>query len=417
MRRILVGITFLGIGLGASPARAGLYNSRRVLGPNLPPDRIRFALGELRGLAQPPKPNTKNPLRDDYLRQVASLEERRRAGLLSPVERADLGDCYVRLGRLTDAERVLTEGGVQHFLIEANLATTYFERKEYELALRHQRRTLAMWPALWAEWPRQPLQWYRRAETYFLKLIQSRLEEERLAARGGAFRNAPRPLDPLFPGVRFVGPSGKYEAGALAPEMADRLPTDALLSVLQLAQWLPGDDRLLWQVAEVLNVNGQVEVAHDILSPMVWSGFNFQDVREHFAVLHRSHQAMKELRKEPVHYALLNWTTPPAPLAAGPASVACVAYTNAAVAQRVIVPELARRRQMAGMAPEPEERPPQAALPFDWRHVTVGFASGFLVAALLGLQWQEWRRRRQAVPVPAAEPEPAASGSARPEER
>jgi hypothetical protein len=51
----------------------------------------------------------------------------------------------------------------------------------------------------------------------------------------------------------------------------------------------------------------------------------------------------------------------------------------------------------------------------NWRHMTVAFVSGALVAALVGLQWVEWRRRRQAAtapeaPAPTAEPPPAGSG-------
>jgi predicted negative regulator of RcsB-dependent stress response len=47
--------------------------------------------------------------------------------------------------------------------------------------------------------------------------------------------------------------------------------------------------------------------------------------------------------------------------------------------------------------------PPAAKAPPDpgnwlpnWRHVTISFVAGALVATLINLQWREWQRRQQA---------------------
>src|SRR5262249_33176835 len=75
-------------------------------------------------------------------------------------------------------------------------------------------------------------------------------------------------LDDLF-GVAFVGPSGKYEAGTLAAAERKKLPAAAVALAQQLALWLPGDPRLLWQLAELANAHGDVGVAAAILDGCV----------------------------------------------------------------------------------------------------------------------------------------------------
>jgi hypothetical protein len=48
-------------------------------------------------------------------------------------------------------------------------------------------------------------------------------------------------------------------------------------------------------------------------------------------------------------------------------------------------------------AEPPKARPPDPGgwLP-NWRHVSISFVAGALVATLVGLQWREWQRRQQA---------------------
>ena len=59
----------------------------------------------------------------------------------------------------------------------------------------------------------------------------------------------------------WVGPSGAYEAGALAADQWPRLPAEAMNLVTQLVLWLPHDNRLYWLLAELVNVNGDFSTA------------------------------------------------------------------------------------------------------------------------------------------------------------
>ena len=88
----------------------------------------------------------------------------------------------------------------------------WFERGQLAEALAHyQQQALKEWPSIWPGWSTAQLSLSRRADLYFLKLIESRRKESRAGtSRGGAFSRTATPLDPLFPDVRFVGPSGKY---------------------------------------------------------------------------------------------------------------------------------------------------------------------------------------------------------------
>src|SRR5262249_40876170 len=68
--------------------------------------------------------------------------------------------------------------------------------------------------------------------------------------------------DALFPKVRFVGPSGRYEAGVLVAESLHELPRDGLPIVLCLLTWNPTDPRLFWLYGELLNAEGQIHDAY-----------------------------------------------------------------------------------------------------------------------------------------------------------
>ena len=91
--------------------------------------------------------------------------------------------------------------------------------------------------------------------------MQLRLKEGRLAKTFTA-------VDDLF-GVKYVGESGKAEAGALAAAERKKLPDDAVAVVEQLALWLPADGRLLWQLGELANALGDVRTAAAILDGCV----------------------------------------------------------------------------------------------------------------------------------------------------
>jgi tetratricopeptide (TPR) repeat protein len=403
MRACLIALTVL---IWPSLARAGLYiENRAEPGLAIPADKARATILGLRAAAVEPQgalhPESPRAL---YEGQVRELEQKRQSGAFSPVERANLGGCLIRLGRAREAIQVLQEGrATDHFLVLAHLATAYFVQGELSLAIRHQERLLQSWPAVWPGWNRQWLAWCRECERAFLRLMHSRAAEAlRKPSEAG--------LDPLFPGVRYVGADGKYKAGEIARRYSDLLPSRAIDVTLQLCLWLPADLRLIWQLGELFNAGGHVELAEKILSDLLWGGANFKDLHEHRNVLSRALPVMKSLREGDLWIDLfcVSQALPLpnlAPGAAGPAGRAATAW--AAMVGRA---ELKRQWQQRGQpnldafkiqAPEPP--PAEAApMPFNWRHLAVSFAFGAVATMLIGLQWREWQRRRaRRLPEPA----------------
>jgi hypothetical protein len=325
MRGIGVGVLVLLAWLGAgASARAGVYFTPEGPSYLLPVEKLKLWVGELRGIAVPlEKQDPSGPvrasdlrkaaaqalrgsLRARYLGEAARLKEKQEAGGLSTVDRVDLGACYLRMGRPNEAIEVLEAGDRTHFLILANLASAYHAINEFDRAISYQKQALDAWPPVWAGWNGAEWQFYRRVERYYLELLRGRLREH--------LRNAGRPvrtLDALFvrgtEPVRFIGPSGRYEAGALKQDMADALPPDAYSIVLQLVLWLPGDDRLYYLLGELLNSVGQVEMAYEVLDELCSNARGagkLEEIIQHRRVLAGAYRAMKELR-DPVKRTIL----------------------------------------------------------------------------------------------------------------
>jgi hypothetical protein len=400
MRAILIGFALLGL---ATPVSAGFYNTIETQ-PNIPWEKVRSVVSQLRAVAVPPKGRPDpSSLREGYLGQAAFLEQARKDGMLITLDRANLGACYLRLGRPRDAIRVLSEGDKGHFLIQVNLAAAYELNGDLELALRHQQMALDLWPAVFAPW-KQPFgaSWFRECERYNMHLLQSRIAESRQGRLPGLVD-----IDPLFPRLRFVGPgpNGDYEPGGLAQSVRDQLPPNAMEIVLQLVLWKPQDARLWWLLAELLNANGYVTEAFDIMAELVENGNRFRGLHEHRKILEPAAKVDRQLRLPHNKNLLLSYFTALPPGVLAPPGVGTFAFRAGAVAPFLLghmeeSPPVGPMGPAGGTAVPPP--PPQIA--FNWRHVTVGFAFGFLVAALLGFQWQEWRRRRMAQGSDAAGP-------------
>src|SRR5262249_43632143 len=120
---------------------------------------------------------------------------------------------------------------------------------------------------------KEQLDWYQRVESeYYLPVLFHRKEsarQKRLAVQDS--------LDPLFPppkhgevrqaegnAVQYIAEGGKYEAGMIAAAGKTKLPPDAIAIVQQLILWDPSDNRLLWQLAELYNAEGNVSAAKDL---------------------------------------------------------------------------------------------------------------------------------------------------------
>jgi hypothetical protein len=88
-------------------------------------------------------------------------------------------------------------------------------------------------------------------------------------------------VDALFP-VRFIGPSGAYEAGTIADAERAKLPADAVTVVQQLLLWFPEDSRLLWLLGELYNAQGDLSSAGAVFEECVWSRkYDSPTLREH----------------------------------------------------------------------------------------------------------------------------------------
>lgn len=283
--------------LGAGPLHAGLYNraepEEAPAGPvwtsagidPMPFDRFRRdVLSELRGLANLNPPSAR---RRQYVRRCEDLQARARSARLGVQEQADLGAYLMRLRQYDDAIRILSVPAAEERpsgAVLANLGTAYQQAGQLDRAafflqrLRRRGRWEGLTPA--------QLAWYRRAEEYHLKLVLLRSSEPPPAPG----QRPPEHVDNLFgpadAPVRFVGESGHYEAGRIAPAERAKLPPDAVAIVEQLLVWLPDDTRLYWLLGELFNAQGDVAAAVAILEECVWArGWTAEELKEHRRLL------------------------------------------------------------------------------------------------------------------------------------
>ena len=236
--------------LAARPALAGVYYSGDRQHP--PPAAWRGYLPDLRllrlcGLATD---TGRNPLRDRYADDALALEAAAKTKPLTADRATDLAALYIRLGTPQKAIallRLVLRDHPDHFRAAANLGTAWQEAGDLEQASAALEEAVRLAPAE-----------HREAERLHLRLVKLRLKEGKPA-------DAP---DDLF-GVRYVGESGKPEAGTIAPAARKKLPDNAVALVQQLAVWLPSDARLLWQLSELANAHGDVRTAANILDGCV----------------------------------------------------------------------------------------------------------------------------------------------------
>ena len=180
------------------------------------------------------------------------------------------------MNRPNDALRVLCEADQSHFLVKANLAATYQALGELGRPWRMRAR-LAAWPSIQPGWNSVELGWYRRVEGFYLKLLQFRLAERDANERQYNQPNRPwETMDLLFEKPRAAG--GDYEAQELPWKLWGDLPPDAYAIVSQLLVWFPNDDRLYWQLGEIMNSLGLVPEAVKVFDDL--SNKNLNGVRE-----------------------------------------------------------------------------------------------------------------------------------------
>jgi hypothetical protein len=279
--------------LGTLPVRAGFYDPRNPTSPLVTPsgvrplyfEQLKDELNTFINIADPLKP--KGP-REAMLKR---RDELRGPGNLTPGAAAELGMLQWRLRDGDAAVTTLREAynrDPRNFWVLANLGSVYQAMGQYREASTPLETAREYFPEPWPTGPAAGA-WFKIAEKYQLTLLRLRLGE-------GSLRTTGRPtpatdVDALF-GVRFVGPSGGFEAGRIADAEKTKLPPDAIAIVQQLLLWFPEDTRLLWLLAELYNADGNLEAAFKLLDMCIWQRhYESRKLHEHRRVVQEAYEA------------------------------------------------------------------------------------------------------------------------------
>lgn len=272
------------VALFAPGARAGLHYSAEVVA-ELPARPAGFLTDQraLRAAGFDRPDGLPSPLRGDYSAAAQRLTKLSKARALTADEAADLGALHLRLGAPDKALNVLAPAArkhPEHFRCAANLGTAFQYSGDLERAAAQLEEAVRLAPAK-----------LKPFEQAHLKLVKLRAKEP---------RGAPAALDDLF-GAKYVGATGRAEAGTIDPAELKKLPPDALAIVQQLGLWLPADARLVWQFGELCNAFGDVRAAASCLDGCVTEfALGSPDLRAR-RLLYRA--AADALAKKPGHEA------------------------------------------------------------------------------------------------------------------
>lgn len=264
-----------------SPLQAGLHYSGESLA-SLPSQWRGFLLDQrsLRMIAvQQPADTGESTLRGQYQAERRRLEKEGQNRPLTAEESADLGAILIRLGESGRAVEVLQGADLKYpktFKIKSNLATAWQYRGDLTKAAAFLREAVELAPGK-----------FQKAEQLHLQLVQIRARRS----------SPPQELDPFFD-LQWIGPDGKYQAGALAETERKRLPLDAVANLQLLALWLPDDPLLLWQLAELANAHGDVITSAAILDGCVTEfGLRSPVLREHRQIVRAAVEAQSRNRR------------------------------------------------------------------------------------------------------------------------
>jgi hypothetical protein len=356
--------------MAATPCRAGLYNTGEVFPLDTQFDfrsTFRATLIRLRNIPAP-KLLINYPLRTRYLVAEAANPSK----LQDAEEKMNLSEVLIRRGKLTEADALLRELGIKNrtnFLIQSNRATLYHltggaDHLHRAIAVMKD-EVLGQWPEHFGDldkdrqdyllsigWNEGPYGYYRKVETYYLKLLQLRVPQA-----GFGKKAALETVDDIFADakgspVRFVGEKGTFEPGKLAKTERAKLPQDALEIVRQLLIWLPADARLYRLLGEVHNALADGAPAKEAVTHVLAAKTIFTDLGE-----------------EPYNFRSEDFKE------------------RRSALQNVQIEE---------KEPDIEEalKKEESARGVDWRTLGVGFGAGLLVALFGIWQIRELRRRR-----------------------
>jgi tetratricopeptide (TPR) repeat protein len=267
--------------LVGSPAFAGLYDGSQLTSSlftatgvkPLNYEQLQDELGKLTAVADP-----KIRLGPGVAARAAVVKQRdellsRGPASLDPTALSHLGALQWRL-RDGDAAlntlRQATNRDPRNFWALTNLGSVHQSLGQLREALSNLEAARDVFPDPWPDGPKAAAEWYRQAENYQFRLVRSRLKETMGRPAGGR-PIAASDVDDLFAGLKFVGPSGQFEAGKLADAERAKLPKDAVAIVQQLLLWFPEDARLLWLLGELYNADGNLEAALKMFDMCIWS--------------------------------------------------------------------------------------------------------------------------------------------------
>jgi hypothetical protein len=330
------------------------------------------------------KPATNPPIRRRYL----FIEILARDGTLkldTLEQKLDYSTVLIRRGRALEAARFLDvvtgeNKNAENFLLASQHATAYFLSADRGLEResgRLMKKALEKWPQSWeglSEDQKELLKsfgilhaidfdHYRKCEVLFQRLMENRLKEK---SRQEKKETVEETVDPIFRDakgdpIRFLNEKGEYEAGRIANADKEQMPREAVEYVQQLLLWMPGDDRLLWLLAETFNASAMEQTNPKEKNMAVWNA-------------HKIFERLTNL-KTPVKYGLKE------------------------IRKRSAVLEAHVNANPIDIAPPPPPEDPNdvkmTSREWWWRQ-TVVLIVGLAVGMFVIWQIQETRRRRQA---------------------
>lgn len=244
-------------------ARAGLFDPKKpeveLLGSSgleaLPHPAFVDRMADLLVVGNPSLP--KNTERDKV---IAARDALAKQPSLTPHDRIRLAILRIRLREFDPALMELQQAyaaNPRDFYAMSALGTVYQQMGQVPEAVRYLEAARDLFPA---DFPGSPAQIAAVRDLLAAQLKLARLRFREQAGRPGRRPSPPVDVDDLF-GVRFVGPSGQYEPGNLAPDQKAKLPANAIATVQQLLLWLPDDARLYWLLGELYAADGELENA------------------------------------------------------------------------------------------------------------------------------------------------------------